>query len=130
MMNILTILENDIEKNQSNTRYDLEVKKEAIQEIKHLKEQLEWCRSQLEENNRKRLKRQDAVLKGMEIYGELCRQVKILCRQVRDYTGENFACGSCVYDGLEFDECPGYDVDDCFKLDTSKYLKEIFEVKK
>lgn len=49
---------------------------EAAKEIKKLREQLEFQRKLADENNKSRLRYQDVVIKGMELYEETCKNVR------------------------------------------------------
>lgn len=70
----------------------------------------------------------DFLHNAMELYEETCKNVK-------DCTGEDYVCGMCKWDcdtsigpsGDYMNECPGFDKDDCFELDTNKFRKIVFE---
>lgn len=72
----------------------------------------------------KKLRNQDAVIKGMELYEETCKNV-------REQNGDDSVCGMCIDDcnhGLDgyANECKGFYQDDCFRLNVNKYNDIVF----
>nr|DAU88619.1 MAG TPA: hypothetical protein [Caudoviricetes sp.] len=97
---------------------------EAAKEIKKLREQLDFQRKLADENNKSRLRYQDVVIKGMELYEETCKNV-------REQNGDDSVCGMCIDDcnhGLDgyANECKGFYQDDCFRLNVNKYNDIVF----
>lgn len=73
----------------------------------------------------KKLRNQDAVIKGMELYEETCKNV-------REQNGDDSVCGMCIDDcnhGLDgyANECKGFYQDDCFRLNVNKYNDIVFK---
>lgn len=98
---------------------------EAAKEIKKLRDQLEFQRKLADENNKSRLRYQDVVIKGMELYEETCKSV-------REQNCDDSVCGMCIDDcnhGLDgyANECLGFDQDDCFRLNVDKYNDIVFK---
>lgn len=97
---------------------------EAAKEIKKLREQLDFQRKLADENNKSRLRLQDVVIKGMELYEETCKRI-------RDLHGDDSVCGMCIDDCSHgpdgyANECLGFDQDDCFRLNVNKYNDIVF----
>lgn len=98
---------------------------EAAKEIKKLREQLEFQRKLADENNKSRLRYQDVVIKGMELYEETCKSV-------REQNCDDSVCGMRIDDcshGLDgyANECLGFYQNDCFRLNVNKYNDIVFK---
>lgn len=98
---------------------------EAAAEIKKLREQLEFQRQLADDNNKSRLRLQDVVIKGMELYEETCKDI-------RERHVDASVCGMCIEDcdhGLDgyANECSGFERDDCFRLNVNKYNDIVFK---
>ena len=98
---------------------------EAAKEIKKLRDQLEFQRKLADENNKSRLRYQDVVIKGMELYEETCKRI-------RDLHCDDSVCGMCIDDcnhGLDgyANECKGFYQNDCFRLNVNKYNDIVFK---
>lgn len=97
---------------------------EAAAEIKKLREQLEFQRQLADDNNKSRLRLQDVVIKGMELYEETCKDI-------REQHADTSVCGMCIedcdhgLDGYAY-ECSGFERDDCFRLNVNKYNDIVF----
>lgn len=98
---------------------------EAAAEIKKLREQLEFQRQLADDNNKSRLRLQDVVIKGMELYEETCKDI-------REQHVDTSVCGMCIEDcdhGPDgyANECSGFERDDCFRLNVNKYNDIVFK---
>ena len=98
---------------------------EATKEIKKLREQFEFQRKLADENNKSRLRYQDVVIKGMELYEETCKSVR---EQNCDHTVSQNSIDDCN-DGLDgyANECKGFYQNDCFRLNVNKYNDIVFK---
>ena len=47
---------------------------------------------------------------------ELLGVIEVICRDGRERSGEDWYCGLCEYDGPAWQECPGFEKDDCFTM--------------
>lgn len=102
---------------------------EAKEEIEKLRKNLIFQIEESVRSNDSRLKYMDFLHNAMELYEETCKNV-------RDCTGEDYVCGMCKWDcdtsigpsGDHMSECPGFEKDDCFELDTNKFRKIVFNV--
>lgn len=103
---------------------------EAAKEIKKLRQQLEFQIKLADDNNNSRLRLLDVIDNCRELY-------ESTCKRIRDMSVEDYVCGMCRYDcdtsiepsGEPFGECPGFDKDDCFELNTNKFNDIVFKNK-
>ena len=101
---------------------------EAAEEIKKLRQQLEFQIKLAADNNNSRLRLLDVIDNCRELY-------ESTCKHIRDMTVEDYVCGMCRWDcdtcvgesGEPFCECPGFDKDDCFELDVNKFIDIVFK---
>lgn len=98
---------------------------EASAEIKKLRERLSFQIKLADDNNTSRLRYQDVVIKGMELYEETCKDI-------RETHVDDSVCGMCIEDcdhGLDgyANECSGFHQDDCFRLNVDKYNDIVFK---
>lgn len=56
---------------------------------------------------------QDELQKRIE---ELLGVIEEICQDGRERSGQDWFCGLCEYDGLAWQECPGFEKDDCFTM--------------
>ena len=101
---------------------------EAAEEIKRLRKSLEFQIKLADDNNNSRLRLQDVILKGMDLYEETCKDI-------RETHIDDSVCGMCAedcYRGLDGEafECSGFGKDDCFRLNMNKYNNIIFREEK
>lgn len=106
------------------TSTESKIMTEAAEEIKRLRKSLEFQIKLANDNNNSRLRLQDVILKGMELYEETCKDI-------RETHVDDSVCGMCVQDGYrgfggDAYECSGFEKDDCFRLDVNKYNDIIF----
>ena len=110
----------DIERTSTESK----IMTEAAEEIKRLRNDLEFQIKFVNDNNNSRLRLQDVILKGMDLYEETCKNM-------RETHVDGSVCGMCVedcysgFDGEAF-ECSGFEKDDCFRLNVNKYNDIIF----
>lgn len=100
---------------------------EAKDEIHRLRERLSFQIKLADDHNKSRLRLLDVIGNCMGLY-------ESTCKRIREETGESYVCGMCLYDcdhGLNGDanECPGFDENDCFQLNTDKFRKIVFKKK-
>lgn len=101
---------------------------EAKEEIEKLRKSLNFQIEESNSNNTSRLKYMDYLYNAMELYEETCKNV-------RERTVEDYVCGMCKWDcdtsigpsGDHMNECPGFDKDDCFELNTDKFREVVFK---
>ena len=110
------------------TSTESKIMTEAAEEIKRLRNGLEFQIKLANDNNNSRLRLQDVILKGMDLYEETCKDM-------RETHIDDSVCGMCVedcYRGLDGEafECSGFEKDDCFRLNVNKYNNIIFREEK
>lgn len=96
----------------------------ACEEIKKLREQVNFERKLADDNNKSRLRLLDVINNCKNLY-------EGTCKTVREESVETYVCGMCRFDcdhGLDgyANECPGFEKDDCFELDVNKYTNIVF----
>ena len=106
------------------TSTESKIMTEAAEEIKRLRNGLEFQIKLADDNNNSRLGLQDVILKGMDLYEETCKDM-------REKHVDDSVCGMCVedcYGGFDREafECSGFEKDDCFRLNVNKYNAIIF----
>lgn len=50
-----------------------------------------------------------------------------VCKDTRERSGEDWVCGLCEWDGPSWMECPGFESDECFRMEeryVAKFLDE------
>lgn len=58
----------------------------------------------------------DNLQAAIENIEELLDCIQEICADQRERHGDDSVCGLCEYDGLEWQECPGFESDECFLL--------------
>ena len=96
----------------------------AKEEIERLRKSLQFQTDLAEQNNKSRLRLQDVIENARELYEETCKHI-------REITVETYVCGMCIEDcdhGPDgyANECSGFEKDDCFRLNNSKFNNIIF----
>lgn len=50
-----------------------------------------------------------------------------VCKDTRERSGDDWVCGLCEWDGPAWMECPGFESDECFRMEeryVAQYLDE------
>ena len=98
---------------------------EAAEEIKSLRDQLDFQRKLADDNNNSRLRLLDVIENCRELY-------ESSCKQIREEHIDDSVCGMCIEDcdhGLDgyANECSGFEKDDCFRLNINKFNDIVFK---
>lgn len=98
---------------------------EAAEEIKSLRDQLDFQRKLADDNNNSRLRLLDVIENCRDLY-------ESTCKQIREEHIDDSVCGMCIEDcdhGLDgyANECSGFERDDCFRLNINKFNDIVFK---
>ena len=98
---------------------------EAVEEIKSLRDQLDFQRKLADDNNNSRLRLLDVIENCKGLYEETCKEI-------REEHVDDSVCGMCIEDcdhGLDGygNECSGFERDDCFRLNINKFNDIVFK---
>lgn len=98
---------------------------EAAEEIRKLRGSLDFQIKLADDNNNSRLKLLDVVENCRNLYEETCKYIK-------ETYADDSVCGMCIEDcdhGLDgyANECSGFERDDCFTLDVTKFNDIVFK---
>lgn len=101
---------------------------ETAEEIRKLRDSLEFQIKLADDNNNSRLRLLDVIENCRNLYEETCKDI-------RETHVDDSVCGMCIEDcdhGLDgyANECSGFERDDCFTLDVNKFNDIVFKREK
>lgn len=111
---------------------------ELLEELEKLKSERDSARHNLETVQKMVQEYQDEIVPGYRERAEKAEDQRDelfgilngVCRDVREKSADEYVCGLCEYDGAHItesgdwaNECPGFDMDDCFCMKKSMRKK-------